>query len=96
MNDGTRAFARRFAERHPQRNMPNDMQAGVYSSTLAYLRAVAALGGQSADGARVVQEMKRAPSTDPLFGTSPVRQDGRVLYPTIIYCIIFLTKLCRK
>jgi branched-chain amino acid transport system substrate-binding protein len=84
MNDGTRAFARRFAERHPQHNMPNDMQAGVYSSTLAYLRAVAALGGQSADGAKVVQEMKRTPSTDPLFGTSPVRQDGRVLHPVYL------------
>ena len=80
-NDGTRAFARRFAERHPQHNMPNDMQAGVYSSVLAYLRAVAALGGQSADGAKVVAEMKRKPSTDPLFGESPVRADGRVLHP---------------
>ena len=81
MNDGTRAFARRFAERHPRHNMPNDMQAGVYSSTLAYLRAVAALGGQSSDGTKVVEEMKRSPSTDPLFGVSPVRPDGRVLHP---------------
>jgi len=61
--------------------MPNDMQAGVYSGTLAYLRAVAALGGQSSDGSKVVEEMKRVPSTDPLFGVSPVRPDGRVLHP---------------
>ncbi len=81
LNDGTRAFARRFAERHPQRHYPNDMQAGVYALALAYLRAVAALGGQSQDGARVVAEMKAHPSTDPLFGASPVRADGRVLHP---------------
>jgi branched-chain amino acid transport system substrate-binding protein len=41
MNDGTRAFASRFAKRHPRHNMPNDMQAGVYSAVLADLRAVA-------------------------------------------------------
>ena len=81
MNDGTRAFARRFAERHPHHNMPNDMQAGVYSSTLAYLHAVAALGGESSDGAKVVAAMKRSPFTEPLFGASPVREDGRVLHP---------------
>jgi branched-chain amino acid transport system substrate-binding protein len=80
MNEGTRAFAKRFAEQHAQHNMPNDMQAGVYSSTLAYLRAVAAVG-QSTDGVKVVDEMKRTPSTDPLFGTSPIRQDGRALHP---------------
>ena len=40
LNDGTRAFAKRFAERHPQKNYPNDMQAGVYASVLHYLKAV--------------------------------------------------------
>jgi branched-chain amino acid transport system substrate-binding protein len=81
MNDGTRAFARRFQALHPRHNMPNDLQAGVYGGTLATLRAIAALGGKSSDGAAVVRQMKAAPSTDPLFGTSPVREDGRVLHP---------------
>ena len=81
LNDGTRAFARRFAERHPQRHFPNDMQAGVYSSVLAYLRAVAALDGSSTDGAEIVDQMKAHPSTDPLFGTTRIRADGRALHP---------------
>ena len=44
LNDGTRAFAKRFAERHPQKNYPNDMQAGVYSAVLHYLKAVDKVG----------------------------------------------------
>jgi hypothetical protein len=39
MSDASRAFARRFQERHPKRLMPNDMQAGVYSGVLHYLKA---------------------------------------------------------
>jgi hypothetical protein len=31
-NDASRAFAKRFQELHPHKNMPNDMQAGVYSA----------------------------------------------------------------
>jgi branched-chain amino acid transport system substrate-binding protein len=81
MTDATRDFARRYQARHPRHNMPNDMQAGMYGGTLAYLRAVAAIGGKSSDGAAVVREMKAKPATDPVFGTSPVREDGRVLHP---------------
>src|SRR6202035_1365014 len=32
MNEATRAFAHRFAARHPKGLMPNDMHAGVYAS----------------------------------------------------------------
>src|SRR4051795_2033607 len=45
LTDGTRAFAKRFAERHPQNNYPNDMQAGVYASVIHYLKAVEKAGG---------------------------------------------------
>ena len=41
LNDSTRAFTRRFAERMPGR-VPTENQAGVYSSVLAYLRAAKA------------------------------------------------------
>src|SRR5438128_3415114 len=67
LNDGTRAFAKRFAERHPQQNYPNDMQAGVYASVLHYLKAVDKAGGAS-DGKAVVAAMKAIPTDDPLFG----------------------------
>jgi len=79
-NDATRAFARRFQARHPRKNMPNEMQAGVYAATLHYLRAVEALGGDTS-GDRVVEEMKRLPTDDPLFGRGSIRIDGRKLHP---------------
>ena len=47
MNDETRAFAKKFAARMGGK-MPSANQAGVYSSTLAYLRAVAATGSDNA------------------------------------------------
>lgn len=37
-NDATRAWAKRFLERHPRKNFPNDMQAGVYAAVLHYLK----------------------------------------------------------
>jgi hypothetical protein len=38
--DGAREFSKRYAERHSKKMYPNHMQAGVYSATLAYLKAV--------------------------------------------------------
>lgn len=85
MNDGTRAFAKRFAERHPRRNMPNDMQAGVYSGVLAYLAAVAKLGA-AGDGRAVVDAMKQAsPIHDPVYGETTIRADGRALHPVHVF-----------
>jgi len=37
LNDRTRAWSRRFFERH--KRMPTMVHAGVYSSVLAYLKA---------------------------------------------------------
>src|SRR6185312_7510822 len=80
LNDGTRAFAKRFAERHPQKNYPNDMQAGVYASVLHYLKAVDKTGG-AVDGKAVVAAMKAMPTDDPLFGKGIIRSDGRKIHP---------------
>jgi branched-chain amino acid transport system substrate-binding protein len=80
LNDGTRAFAKRFAERHPQKNYPNDMQAGVYASVLHYLKAVDKVGG-AVDGKAVVAAMKAMPTDDPLFGKGSIRSDGRKIHP---------------
>ena len=44
LNDATRAWARRFEQRFPKHQKPNDMHAGVYSSVLAYLKAVDKVG----------------------------------------------------
>ena len=80
LNDGTRSFAKRFAERHPQKNYPNDMQAGVYASVIHYLKAVDKVGG-AADGKAVVAAMKALPTDDPLFGKGFIRADGRKIHP---------------
>lgn len=80
LNDGTRSFAKRFAERHPQKNYPNDMQAGVYASVIHYLKAVDKVGG-AVDGKAVVAAMKALPTDDPLFGQGFIRADGRKIHP---------------
>lgn len=84
MNEGTRAWAKRWAARHPQHNMPNDMQAGVYAEVLHYLKAVAKLGSAS-DGRAVVEAMKAMPTEDPLFGKGSIREDGRKLHPMYLF-----------
>ena len=83
LNDDTRAWAKRFAPRNNDR-YPTAMQAGVYAATLHYLRAVDQLGASS-DGKAVVQEMKRLPTDDPLFGKGAVRADGRKLHNMYLF-----------
>jgi branched-chain amino acid transport system substrate-binding protein len=84
MSDASRAFARRFQERHPKRLMPNDMQAGVYSGVLHYLKAVDKVGS-AADGKAVVVAMKAMPTDDSLFGKGSIREDGRKLHPIYLF-----------
>src|SRR5581483_5570375 len=80
MNDQTRAFARRYQERHPKKAMPNHMQMGVYAGVLHYLKAVDKVGSPS-DGRAVVLAMKAMTTNDPLFGTGSIRVDGRHMHP---------------
>ena len=79
-NDGTRDFAKRYAARHPKKMYPNHMQAGVYSATLAYLKAVDKVGSPT-DGKAVVDAMKATPSNDPVYGKVEIRPDGRAIHP---------------
>ena len=51
MNDQTRAWSKRYQDRHPKKMMPNHMQAGVYAAVLHYLKAVDKVGSPL-DGAR--------------------------------------------
>ena len=80
MNDQTRAWSKRFQERHPKKMMPNHMHAGVYAAVLHYLKAVDKVGSPS-DGAAVVAAMKAMPTDDPLFGKGTIRADGRKIHP---------------
>jgi branched-chain amino acid transport system substrate-binding protein len=84
LNDKTRAWATRFAARNGGR-MPTDDQAGVYSSTLAYLHAVRAI--RSTDGEKVVAQMASATIDDPLYGPTNVRKDGRAVHAMHVFKI---------
>jgi branched-chain amino acid transport system substrate-binding protein len=78
LNDKTRAFAKRFAARTGGK-YATMVQAGVYSSVLHYLEAVARTGSAT-DGAKVVEAMKSTRYDDPLFGDTVVRADGRAVH----------------
>ncbi|KMO44042.1 ABC transporter permease [Methylobacterium tarhaniae] len=80
LDDGTRAFAARYAARHPRHAMPNDMQAGVYSAVEHYLKALGTVK-EAGDGRAVVAAMKAMPTDDPIFGPGRIREDGRKLHP---------------
>ncbi len=82
LNDGTRAFAKRFAARMGGR-MPTANHAGVYASTLAYLHAVQAT--DTVDGKTVVDWMKAHGSTDPTYGKVQIRADGRAIHPMYLF-----------
>jgi len=84
MNDDTRAFTKRFNERH-KKSPPTMVHAGVYSSVLHYLKALEALGGNPHDGAKVVAKMKEMPTDDPLFGKGSIRADGRKIHPAYLF-----------
>jgi len=77
LNDSTRAWSARYGAVMGGL-MPTEDQAGVYSATLAYLRA--ARDARTIEGEQVVAAMKRAPIADPLFGTVTVRADGRAVH----------------
>jgi branched-chain amino acid transport system substrate-binding protein len=84
LNDATRAWSKRFQQRHPRKNMPNDQQMGVYSAVLHYLKAIDKLSGEANDGAKVVATMKAMPTDDPLFGKGLIRADGRKIHPNYV------------
>ena len=84
LNDKTRAWSKRFAARNGGR-MPTDDQAGVYASSLAYLKAVRAI--QSTEGEKVVAQMAAAPIDDALYGPTTVRKDGRAVHAMHVFRI---------
>jgi branched-chain amino acid transport system substrate-binding protein len=85
MNDGTRAFSKRFSERMKNHAEPTMVQAGVYASLIHYFKALEALGGNPHDGAKVVAKMKELPTDDPLFGKGTIRADGRKIHPAYLF-----------
>lgn len=85
LNERTRAFQKRI---QPKVSLwPNMAQAGDYSCTLHYLKAVADMGAAAAkaDGAATVARMKAMPTDDDCFGPGKIREDGRKLTPAYLF-----------
>lgn len=82
LNDQTRAFTKRFSAQAPRNNYPTMIHAGVYSSVLHYLKAIEAI--KTDDGTKVIEQMKKMPTDDPLFGKGSIRADGRKIHPAYL------------
>ncbi|MGE5268322.1 MAG: ABC transporter substrate-binding protein [Thiohalocapsa sp.] len=76
LNDATRAWSKRFFARADK--MPNSLQAGVYSSTMHYLKAVAAAGTD--DTAPVMRAMRATPINDFFAHNGHIRADGVMVH----------------
>lgn len=85
LNDGTRAFSKRFSERMKNKAQPSMVQAGVYSGLIHYFKTLQGMGGNPHDGIKVVEKMKSMPTDDPLFGPGSIRADGRKLHPAYLF-----------
>ena len=83
MTDANRAWTKRWQVERPGK-FPAMTVAGVYASTLHYLKAVAALKSAT-DGKAVVAKMKEMPTDDPLFGKGYIRADGRKIHPAYLF-----------
>ncbi len=72
IDDATRAWSKRFFER--VKKMPSSPQAGVYSSTMHYLQAVARAGTDETDA--VMKMMRETPINDFFAHDGHIRADG--------------------
>ncbi|UPJ77577.1 ABC transporter substrate-binding protein [Bradyrhizobium sp. 183] len=85
MNDQTRAFSKRFAEKMKNNAPPTMVQAGVYAGVRHYFKALEALGGNPHDGVKVVEKMKSMPTEDDLFGKGEIQPNGRTIHNAYLF-----------
>ena len=76
LNDETRAFAKRFFAK--VNRQPTMDQAGVYSATLTYLKAVKAAGTTDAD--KVMAQLKKDKINDMFTKGGYIRADGAMIH----------------
>lgn len=72
----TRKWSKRFFER--MKRMPTDAQAGDYSSTLHYLKAIQA--AKTDEASVVMTKMKATPINDMFASNGRIREDGRMVH----------------
>lgn len=76
LDDASRAFSRKFFER--TKRMPTALQAGQYSATLNYLKAIQK--AKSDDVADVMKAIKSMPIQDAFAKNGKVRDDGKMIH----------------
>jgi branched-chain amino acid transport system substrate-binding protein len=80
-NDETRAFSKRFNERVG--HMPTMIQAGLYSATMHYLKAIEAIGTDEAP--KVMAQMRATPINDFFAKNGKIREDGRMVHDMYLF-----------
>ncbi|MGA0595246.1 ABC transporter substrate-binding protein [Enterovirga sp. CN4-39] len=80
-NDATRAWSKRFFEKH--KKMPTMVQAGAYSGALHYLRAVKKAGTTEADA--VLKAMREMPVDDMFAPGAKLREDQILIHDMQLY-----------
>jgi branched-chain amino acid transport system substrate-binding protein len=81
MNDETRAFSKRFNEKVG--HMPTMIQAGLYSATMHYLKAIEAIGTDEAP--KVMEQMRAMPVNDFFAKGGKIRIDGRMVHDMYLF-----------
>jgi branched-chain amino acid transport system substrate-binding protein len=81
MNDETRAFSKRFYDRVG--HMPTMIQAGLYSATMHYLKAIEAVGTDEAP--KVMAQMRATPVNDFFAHGGKIRIDGRMVHDMYLF-----------
>nr|WP_244873956.1 ABC transporter substrate-binding protein [Cupriavidus numazuensis] len=80
-DDATRAWSKRFNEK--MKRMPHMGDAGDYSSTMHYLKAVQAAGTDEAGA--VMTKMREMPINDFFATNGHIRADGRMVHDMYVY-----------
>ncbi len=80
-DDGSRAFSKRFYDKVGP--MPTMIQAGLYSATMHYLKAIEAIGTDEAP--KVMEEMRKMPINDFFAHDGKIRIDGRMVHDMYLF-----------
>jgi branched-chain amino acid transport system substrate-binding protein len=80
-NEASREFSERFQKRTGR--MPNMIQAGTYSATLQYLKAVKAAGSKDSDA--VAKQLKQLPVDDMFAQGGKVLANGRMVHDLYLF-----------
>ena len=79
-DDASRAWARKFFDK--AKKMPTASQAGVYSATLSYLKAVEAAGTD--DAPTVMAKLREMTINDAVIRNGKLRADGALVHDMLL------------